>query len=78
MADQGPLVRVDTDGRGNFINMTRKQADEYIAGHSGASIAAAREPVSDEVTVESFTAPAEDASTASTTTTTTETKSTKK
>lgn len=38
MADQGPLVRVDVDGRRNLIKMTRKAAEQYVAAHPGASI----------------------------------------
>jgi hypothetical protein len=36
MADQGPLVRVDTDGKGNLLKLTEKEADAYIASHPGA------------------------------------------
>lgn len=38
MANQGPLVRVDTDGRGNFLKLTRAQADAYVAIHPGAKL----------------------------------------
>lgn len=42
MADQGPLVRVDTDGKGRLIKMQRKVAEEYVASHPGSRIAPAR------------------------------------
>ena len=38
MAESGPLVRVDTDGRGNFLKLTRAQADAYVAIHPGATV----------------------------------------
>lgn len=40
MADQGPLVRVDTDGKGNLLKLTRREADAYVATHTGAKIVA--------------------------------------
>jgi hypothetical protein len=43
MADQGPLVRVDTDGKGNLLKLTRRQADEFVATHAGAKIVATPE-----------------------------------
>lgn len=49
MADQGPLVRVDTNGRGYLIKMGRKAADEYVATHPGSVIVGARpEPAEPE------------------------------
>ena len=41
MADQGPLVRVDTDGRRNLLKMTRQAAERYVAAHPGSSIVGA-------------------------------------
>lgn len=47
MADQGPLVRVDT-GR-TLIKMSRKAAEAYIAANPGASLSGT--PVTPEVQV---------------------------
>ena len=33
-----PLVKVDTDGRGNLLKLTREQANAYVAAHAGAKI----------------------------------------
>jgi len=49
MAEPGPLVRVDTDGRGTLIKMTRKEADVFLASHTGSKVVAMPPPPSDIV-----------------------------
>lgn len=56
MADQGPLVRVDTDGRGTLIKMTRRAADEFVRTNGRASIVGVRQEPPEPVST--FTEPA--------------------
>lgn len=48
MADQGPLVRVNTQGD-VLIKMTPKEAEAYIAANPGAKVVGTPPPPSDDV-----------------------------
>lgn len=53
----GPLIRVDTDGRGTLLKMTAGEAAKYVASHAGASIWGAK-PVAAEPDTAQFVEPA--------------------